>query len=139
MEATLIRNLTDHFGNNLLHVICVNNHVSLLPWIANKYGQDMLFEVLNDENKKKQTPISAAIKVYFKHLVFDLFFKKKSSFTFQSSQLQCLQWLVTNTRLRERLVSGKDVDNSLLHLAAKYGKVSNSMTPFSNDRGVGNE
>ena len=58
-----MRNLTDHFGNNLMHTICIHDHDSMLPWITNKFGPELLSEALVDENKRGQTPISASIKV----------------------------------------------------------------------------
>ena len=63
LEPTLIRNLTDHFGNNLLHIICRHDHDSLLPWIADKFGSHLLSDALNDENNKGHNPVSSAIKV----------------------------------------------------------------------------
>ena len=64
LEATLVRNLTDHFGNNLIHTICVHDHDFLLPWITEKFGPELLSEALADENRKGQTPVVASIKVY---------------------------------------------------------------------------
>ena len=63
LEATLVRNLTDHFGNNLIHTICIHDHDFLLPWITEKFGQELLSEALADENRKGQTPVVASIKV----------------------------------------------------------------------------
>ena len=63
LESALVRNLTDHFGNNLMHIICIHDHDSLLPWITNKFGPGLLSEALADENRKGQNPISASIKV----------------------------------------------------------------------------
>ena len=38
-------------------------------------------------------------------------------------RLECVQWLVRHTNLRDKLTS-RDGDRSLLHMGAKYGKVS---------------
>ena len=42
---------------------------------------------------------------------------------FQLGRLECVQWLVRHTNLRDKLTS-RDGDRSLLHMGAKYGKVS---------------
>ena len=62
MERALVRNLSDHLGNNLLHVVARYGHVSLLPWLASRLGPE-LESALSDENKQGLTPISLAIKV----------------------------------------------------------------------------
>ena len=62
MEKTLIRNLSDHLGNNLLHIVCRHGHASVLPWLAARLGPE-LDSALSDENKQGLTPIVLAIKV----------------------------------------------------------------------------
>lgn len=62
MERTLIRNLSDHLGNNILHILCRHGHVTILPWLAAKLGPE-LDSALSDENKQGLTPINLAIKV----------------------------------------------------------------------------
>ena len=62
MERALVRNLSDHLGNNLVHVVARHGHVSLLPWLASRLGPE-LESSLSDENKQGLTPISLAIKV----------------------------------------------------------------------------
>ena len=62
MERTLIRNLSDHLGNNLLHILCRHGHVTVLPWLAHTLGPE-LDSALSDENKQGLTPINLAIKV----------------------------------------------------------------------------
>jgi len=99
MEKTLIRNLSDHLGNNLLHIVCRHGHASVLPWLAARLGPE-LDSALSDENKQGLTPIVLAIKHGRQELVV---------------------WLVTNTRERERLQT-RDGDRCLLHAAAKYGQ-----------------
>jgi hypothetical protein len=64
LEPTLIRNLTDHVGNNLLHTICAHGHSSLLPWVTRRFGVE-LDGALADENRRGLTPASAAIKVTY--------------------------------------------------------------------------
>jgi len=99
MEKTLIRNLSDHLGNNLLHIVCRHGHASVLPWLAARLGPE-LDSALADENKQGLTPIVLAIKHGRQDLVV---------------------WLVTNTRERDRLQT-RDGDRCLLHAAAKYGQ-----------------
>jgi len=99
MEKTLIRNLSDHLGNNLLHIVCRHGHVSVLPWLAARLGPE-LDSALSDENKQGLTPIVLAIKHGRQDLVV---------------------WLVTNTRDRDKLQT-RDGDRCLLHAAAKYGQ-----------------
>lgn len=99
MEKTLIRNLSDHLGNNLLHIVCRHGHASVLPWLAARLGPE-LDSALSDENKQGLTPIVLAIKHGRQDLVV---------------------WLVTNTRERDRLQT-RDGDRCLLHAAAKYGQ-----------------
>ena len=62
LEPTLIRNLSDHMGNNLLHTICYNGHAHILPWLTGRFGGD-LADGLKDENRNGTTPALAAIKV----------------------------------------------------------------------------
>ncbi len=62
LECTLIRNLTDHLGNNLLHVVCSNGHTHLLPFLTSRFGSE-LTGALADENRKGLTPVQIAIKV----------------------------------------------------------------------------
>ena len=62
LEPTIIRNLTDHFGNNLLHKICINGHYSLLPWLTSRFDNE-LAGALTDQNRKRLTPPTAAVKV----------------------------------------------------------------------------
>lgn len=99
LEPTLIRNLTDHLGNNLLHTVCANGHTHLLPWLTARFTNEMT-GALMDENKKGLTPGQTAIKL---------------------GKLQIVQWLVRHTGLRDKLLS-RDGERSLMHSAAKYGK-----------------
>ena len=62
LESTLIRNLTDHLGNNLLHCVCSAGHTPLLPLLTSRFGNE-LTGALSDENVKGLTPVSIAIKV----------------------------------------------------------------------------
>ena len=62
LEPTLIRNLTDHHGNNLLHAVCCHGHVNLLPWVTRRFANE-LNGALSDENRRGFTPIVYAIKV----------------------------------------------------------------------------
>ena len=62
LEPTLLRNLTDHVGNNLLHTICSRGHVDILPTLAARFGSE-LNEALNDENRNGSSPVTLAIKV----------------------------------------------------------------------------
>ena len=62
MERTMIRNLSDHLGNNLLHVVSRHGLVLLLPWLAARLGPE-LNPALSDENKQGLTPVVLAIKV----------------------------------------------------------------------------
>ena len=68
MEKTLIRNLSDHLGNNLLHIVCRHGHASVLPWLAARLGPE-LDSALSDENKQGLTPIVLAIKVREENLL----------------------------------------------------------------------
>ena len=63
MERTMIRNLSDHLGNNLLHVVTRHGLVLLLPWLAARLGPE-LNSALSDENKQGLTPVVLAIKVF---------------------------------------------------------------------------
>ena len=62
LESTLIRNLTDHLGNNLLHCVCSAGHTPLLPLLTSRFGTE-LTGALSDENRKGLTPVQIAIKV----------------------------------------------------------------------------
>ena len=62
LEPTLIRNLTDHMGNNLLHCACSNGHTSLLPFLTSRFANE-LSGALNDENRMGLNPVQLAIKV----------------------------------------------------------------------------
>ena len=62
LESTLIRNLTDHLGNNLLHCVCSAGHTPLLPLLTSRFGNE-LTGALSDENRKGLTPVQIAIKV----------------------------------------------------------------------------
>ena len=45
---------------------------------------------------------------------------------FQLGRLECVQWLVRHSSLRDKLTSRRDYgERSLLHQAAKYGQVIN--------------
>lgn len=61
MEGTLIRNLSDHGGNNLLHVMAVFGHLAPLTWLITTH--QVLVDALHDENKFGLTPLVCAIKV----------------------------------------------------------------------------
>lgn len=67
MEGTLIRNLSDHSGNNLLHVMAVFGHLAPLAWLLTT--QQVLVDALHDENKFGLTPLVCAIKVRKLHTV----------------------------------------------------------------------
>ena len=62
MEPTLIRNLSDHHGNNLAHVLAACGHVQALAWLVGTCGH-VLSEALADENKHGLTPSVAAVRV----------------------------------------------------------------------------
>ncbi|XP_063871947.1 uncharacterized protein LOC135106605 [Scylla paramamosain] len=98
MEGTLIRNLSDHSGNNLLHVMAVFGHLAPLAWLLT--SQQVLVDALHDENKFGLTPLVCAIKY---------------------GRLRLVQWLVENTGVRDK-VKCKDGERSLLHIAAKYAQ-----------------
>ena len=53
-----------------------------------------------------------------------LFYAFVLLFFLQFGQIECVKWLVKNTCIREKL-GGRDGERSLLHAAAKYGKVRN--------------
>lgn len=95
-----MRNLSDHRGNNLLHVLAGSGNADALAWLCSSFGPEMQ-DALLDENKRGLTPVVAAI---------------------QAGRLEALQFLVDHTSARERLAP-VDGDRSLLHIAAKYGKV----------------
>ncbi|XP_064089445.1 uncharacterized protein LOC135203590 [Macrobrachium nipponense] len=98
MEGTLIRNLSDHCGNNLLHVMAVFGHLAPLAWLLT--SQQVLVDALHDENKFGLTPLVCAIKY---------------------GRLRLVQWLVENTGVRDK-VRCKDGERSLLHIGAKYAQ-----------------
>ncbi|XP_045611245.1 uncharacterized protein [Procambarus clarkii] len=98
MEGTLIRNLSDHSGNNLLHVMAVFGHLAPLAWLLT--SQQVLVDALHDENKFGLTPLVCAIKY---------------------GRLRLVQWLVENTGVRDK-VRCKDGERSLLHIGAKYAQ-----------------
>ncbi|TRY68412.1 hypothetical protein TCAL_04100 [Tigriopus californicus] len=100
LEPTLIRNLTDHLGNNLFHAVCSYGHVNLLPWLTRRFGNELNGALLHDENRHGLIAPIQAIK---------------------HGHLDCVQWLVRNTNLREWIHS-QNGERSLLHYAAKYGK-----------------
>uniref|UniRef100_A0A0N8DY86 Synphilin-1 n=1 Tax=Daphnia magna TaxID=35525 RepID=A0A0N8DY86_9CRUS len=100
MEPTLVRNLSDHRGNNLLHVLAGSGNADALAWLCSSFGPEMQ-DALLDENKRGLTPVVAAI---------------------QAGRLEALQFLVDHTSARDRLAP-VDGDRCLLHIAAKYGKI----------------
>ncbi|XP_037091049.1 uncharacterized protein LOC119111338, partial [Pollicipes pollicipes] len=100
MEPTLIRNLSDHHGNNLAHVLAACGHVEALAWLVGTCGH-VLSEALADENKHGMTPSVAAVRC---------------------GKLDVVQWMVENTIIRDRLLT-REGERSLLHAAAKYGQV----------------
>lgn len=95
-----MRNLSDHRGNNLLHVLAGSGNADALAWLCSSFGPEMQ-DALLDENKRGLTPVVAAI---------------------QGGRLEALQFLVDHTSARDRLAP-VDGDRCLLHIAAKYGKV----------------
>ncbi|XP_059475788.1 uncharacterized protein LOC132196871 [Neocloeon triangulifer] len=104
MEATLVRNLSDHHGNNLLHILACQGYESALAWLCSSLmgAQSQLEGALADENRSGLTPVACAVKY---------------------GHSNCVEWLVTNTKMREKL-SSKDGERCLLHIAAKYNQVS---------------
>ena len=62
MEPTLVRNLSDHRGNNLLHVLAGSGNADALAWLCSSFGPEMQ-DALLDENKRGLTPVVAAIQV----------------------------------------------------------------------------
>ena len=64
LDPTLIRNLTDHQGNNLLHTVCSFGHLGVLPWLVRRLAAQVgPGGALEDENRRGVTPVVAAIKV----------------------------------------------------------------------------
>lgn len=61
MDATLIRNLSDHRGNNLFHVCCCFGHLDCLQWLMQRGKQ--CEDAILDENKCELTPVVCAVKV----------------------------------------------------------------------------
>ncbi|XP_065342692.1 uncharacterized protein LOC135941264 isoform X1 [Cloeon dipterum] len=104
MEATLVRNLSDHHGNNLLHILACQGYDGALAWLCSSLMvvQSQLEGALADENRSGLTPVACAVKY---------------------GHSNCVEWLVTNTKMREKL-SSKDGERCLLHIAAKYNQVS---------------
>lgn len=96
MDAALIRNLSDHNGNNLWHICAAFNHLECLQWLCTYDDQ----EVLVDENKSGLNPIIVAVK----HGNFEL-----------------TQWLIQHTSGVTQ-VAPPEGTRSLLHYAAKYGR-----------------
>ena len=79
MEPTLVRNLSDHRGNNLLHVLAGVGNADGLAWLCSAFGPEMQ-DALLDENKRGVTPVVAAIQVrpwrrfvFYFFLVFPVF------------------------------------------------------------------
>ncbi|XP_067132705.1 uro-adherence factor A-like isoform X1 [Centruroides vittatus] len=96
MDAALIRNLSDHNGNNLWHICAAFNHLKCLQWLCTYDDQD----VLVDENKNGLNPVVVAVK----HGNFEL-----------------TQWLIQHTSGVTQ-VAPPEGTRSLLHYAAKYGR-----------------
>ena len=65
MDATLIRNLSDHRGNNLFHVCCCYGHLDCLQWLMQRGKQ--CEDAILDENKYELTPLVCAVKVCKQH------------------------------------------------------------------------
>jgi hypothetical protein len=65
MEATLVRNLSDHHGNNLLHVVACQGHEAALAWLCSflQAAHLQLEGALADENRSGLTPAACAVKV----------------------------------------------------------------------------
>ena len=63
MEPTLVRNLVDDRGNNLVHAACAAGHANLLPFLARTLAHELRGAVNSDENKRGLTPTAVAIKV----------------------------------------------------------------------------
>lgn len=61
MEETLVRNLSDHSGNNLLHAMTIFGHLIPLIWLLTTHK--ILVDALYDENKYGLTPVVCSIKV----------------------------------------------------------------------------
>ena len=62
MDATLVRNLSDHRGNNLLHVVAGAGDADALAWLCVHF-KPQIQDALLDENKRGLTPVVAAIQV----------------------------------------------------------------------------
>lgn len=62
MGPTLIRNLSDHHGNNLLHILASYGHQAALAWLCSSCG-GQLEGALHDENRSGLTPVTCAVKV----------------------------------------------------------------------------
>ena len=75
MDATLVRNLSDHRGNNLLHVVAGAGDADALAWLCAHF-KPQIQDALLDENKRGLTPVVAAIQVP-KTRNFPPFFKRK--------------------------------------------------------------
>ncbi|XP_042891953.1 synphilin-1-like, partial [Penaeus japonicus] len=99
MDTSLVRNLSDRRGNNLLHVMAVYGHLPPLRFLLASHRP--LLDALHDENQAGLTPLVCAVKY---------------------GHLRLLQWLVEeNDGVREKL-RARDGERSLLHVAAKYGQ-----------------
>ncbi|KAF2345828.1 Ankyrin repeat-containing domain [Trinorchestia longiramus] len=98
MEGSLLRNLSDCRGNNLMHVVACMGHVACLAWLITSLP--VITDALLDENKFGQTPVVCAVKY---------------------GQVEVVRWLVEHTGVGDR-VRSRDGDRSLLHLAAKYNQ-----------------
>ena len=59
MEKTLIRNLSDHLGNNLLHIAASQGHADCLQHLTSLMGEDGL----NERNSQELTPAGLGVKV----------------------------------------------------------------------------
>ena len=140
LEPTLIRNLTDHHGNNLLHTVCYHGHVNLLPWVTRRFANE-LGGALSDENRRGFTPIVYAIKVRvraksengcvggakgYSRLHFTGFLSllraklpdwavrpihfSTNSISSQIGNEECVQWLVRNTSSGRDKLNSKEAD-----------------------------
>lgn len=101
MQPAMVRNLIDHHGNNLCHVLAACGHVTTLSWLLASCGQPII-DALTDENARGITPSVAAIRF---------------------GQLEVIQWLVQNTSVVRDCLFNKDGQRSLLHVASKYGQL----------------
>ncbi|XP_040571729.1 uncharacterized protein [Lepeophtheirus salmonis] len=141
LESTLIRNITDHAGNNLIHGACLYGHVRLLPFLAQKFGPLDFNGSLSDVNSRGLTPATLAIKLGSSEIV---------------------EWLVRQSTASNILLGGRGLSSngnnnagdevgrgtpnggssnhgqhSLLHAAAKYGQ--NELVSWLSDEMIRNE